>query len=93
MCGIVGYVGKQQAEDAVIEHTRWATNGPADVKAHRHLGATDRVALVHDGIIDNFAELRSVALEGALELKELAYLHASLACPQLSRARRPRGRR
>jgi len=116
MCGIVGYVGPQQAQDVVIEglrrleyrgydsagvalvdtaagagavvsakkagklanlekvlaetplgashtgigHTRWATHGaPNDPNAHPHLGPTGRVALVHNGIIENFAALRS----------------------------------
>jgi glutamine---fructose-6-phosphate transaminase (isomerizing) len=113
MCGIVGYVGAQQAERVVVEglrrmeyrgydsagvalvdgpariacakragklanldkaladdplpasgtgigHTRWATHGaPTDENAHPHLGATGRVALVHNGIIENFAVLRA----------------------------------
>ncbi|MCW2785449.1 MAG: glmS [Marmoricola sp.] len=111
MCGIVGYVGDQQARDVVIEglrrleyrgydsagialvhdgvitsakragklanlekaiseealpaatvgigHTRWATHGaPNDVNAHPHLGADGRVAVVHNGILENFARLR-----------------------------------
>jgi len=117
MCGIVGYVGHQQARVVVIEglrrleyrgydsagialvangaiswdkragklanldkvieenplppsttgigHTRWATHGaPNDTNAHPHLGAAGRVAVVHNGIIENFAELRA-ALEAA----------------------------
>ncbi|MGH3444262.1 MAG: glutamine--fructose-6-phosphate transaminase (isomerizing) [Nocardioidaceae bacterium] len=112
MCGIVGYVGPQQAEGVVVDglrrmeyrgydsagvalvhegrivfekragklsnldkaladhplpeattgigHTRWATHGaPNDTNAHPHLGAAGRVALVHNGIIENFALLRS----------------------------------
>ena len=112
MCGIVGYVGPQQAQGVVIEglrrleyrgydsagialvtdgviaadkragklanlekaigdtplppsttgigHTRWATHGaPNDRNAHPHLGGGGRVALVHNGIIENFAELRA----------------------------------
>ncbi|MFV0533491.1 MAG: glutamine--fructose-6-phosphate transaminase (isomerizing) [Cumulibacter sp.] len=112
MCGIVGYVGPQQAGDVVMEglrrleyrgydsagvaivadgelhqrkkagklanlsadlsgaplpastigmgHTRWATHGkPNDRNAHPHTSHTGRVAVVHNGIIENFASLRA----------------------------------
>ena len=112
MCGIVGYVGRQNAKEIIIDglkrleyrgydsagvavvqsgkillkkhvggianlenligedpmesgtgigHTRWATHGaPSDANAHPHLSADGRIAVVHNGIIENYVELRKM---------------------------------
>jgi glucosamine--fructose-6-phosphate aminotransferase (isomerizing) len=119
MCGIVGYVGRKEAEPILVEglrrleyrgydsagiatltgpqlhlrkctgriadlakylaqrpapgchgisHTRWATHGPAnDTNAHPHVGGDNLVAVVHNGVIENYTTLkRQLQQEGVV---------------------------
>ncbi len=57
---LVHHLRGQPAPGCVgVSHTRWATHGPAnDRNAHPHLGGGDLVAVVHNGVIENYATLK-----------------------------------
>ena len=122
MCGIVGFVGKEQAAPILLDglrrleyrgydsagiavcgddglhvkkargrlqvladlthdgadlpgvlgigHTRWATHGePNDVNAHPHVSQSGKIAVVHNGIIENYAELKAQLIEKGYTFK------------------------
>ena len=123
MCGIVGYLGKRQATEVLVEglskleyrgydsagvavntgneleirkfkgrlailaedlekspilgglgigHTRWATHGePSDVNSHPHFNMDRTIAVVHNGIIENYMELKEeLQAEGVVFLSQ-----------------------
>ena len=52
--------GKSLGGTMGVGHTRWATHGePNDVNSHPHLSEDERIAVVHNGIIENYVELKS----------------------------------
>src|SRR4051812_6479698 len=59
--GLARTLKQQPAEGCLgIGHTRWATHGPpADENSHPHLDQTGRIAVVHNGVIENYDRIKN----------------------------------